>query len=244
MPPVVGGEIAKRILYVLLTGLVVLATGCGGGGSGNDNAYINEATGSTNGAVPDERVGIKPPPTKELTGTGDVMKAARDAHCFLRRNEEASGDKVVSLNGPTPEYEREPPISGPHVAPPHQQADGAYLTMPDQRTTVASLAQGRMTIQYAPDLPEEIQLQVKGLYDSMHGGTLFFPNDEMNYAIAATTWANGLFCAGFEGAKTMAAIRTFGKETWGKYGDVPVNKYPPVGPTPANPEEPSETSNG
>ena len=110
--------------------------------------------------------------------------------------------------------------------------------MPDQRTTVASLVQGRMTIQYAPDLPEEIQLALKGLYDSMHGGTLFFPNDEMLYAVAATTWSNGLFCAGYEGAATANAIRTFGKETWGKYGDVPVDKFPPEGPTPANPEEP------
>lgn len=234
----------KRIILALVAGLVVLG-GCGGGSdNGNSKAHINEATGSANGAVPDERVGTTPPPVKEFTGTGNVMKAARDAHCFLRRNEEVSGDKVVPLSGPTPKYEREPPISGPHVAPPHQQADGAYLTMPDQRTTVASLAQGRMTIQYAPDLPEEVQLALKGLYDSMHGGTLFFPNDEMMYAIAATTWSNGLFCAGYEGAATMNAIRTFGKETWGKYGDVPVDKFPPEGPTPADPEEPHGTSNG
>jgi hypothetical protein len=231
-----GGEIKKRVVLVLLAGLVVLA-GCGDSGGGSSNAHINEASGSTNGAVPDERVGIEPPPTKELTGTGNVTKAAIDAHCFLRRNIPVTNDRVVAMNGPEPEYERDPPSLGPHVAPPHQQADGAYLVMPDQRATVASLNHGRMAIQYAPDLPEEIQLQMKGLYDSMPGGTLFFPNDEMLYAVAATTWRNGLFCAGFEGAKTMAAIRTFGKETWGKYGDVPVDKYPPVGPTPANPED-------
>jgi Protein of unknown function (DUF3105) len=228
---------------VLVAGLVLLA-GCGGGdgGSGNSNAHINEASGSTNGAVLDERVGTEPPPVKEFTGTGNVMKAARDANCFLRRNEQVRNDQVVPINGPAPKYEKEPPLFGPHVAPPDQQADGAYLTLPDERTTVASLNQGRMTIQYAPDLPEEIQLQLKGLYDSMYGGALFFPNDEMLYAVAATTWSNGLFCSGFEGAATMNAIRTFGKETWGKYGNVPVDKFPPEGPTPANPEEPHEAS--
>jgi Protein of unknown function (DUF3105) len=243
MPPVGGGEIKKRVLLVLVAGLVVLAGCGGGGGGGNSNAHINEATGSTNGAVPDERVGTEPPPVKELTGTGNVMKAAGDAHCFLRRNERVRNDQVVPMNGPAPEYEKEPPMFGPHVAPPHQQADGAYLTRPDDRVTVASLNQGRMTIQYAPDMPEDIQLELKGLYDSLHGGTLLFPNDEMQYAVAATTWSNGLFCSGFEGAATMDAIRIFGKETWGKYGDVPVDKFPPEGPTPANPEEPRAAGN-
>ena len=218
--------------------------GCGSGGSssGSKNAYINEGTGSTNGAVPDERVGTKPPPapSKELV----ALKTAEAAHCYYLRKVPAKNDKVVSLDGPVPKYEKEPPMVGPHVAPPDQQADGAYLTLPDERTTVASLNQGRMTIQYAPDLPEEIQLELKGLYDTMHGGALFFPNAKMYYAVAATTWSNGLFCSGYEGAKTLDAIRAFGKATWGKFGDVPVSKFPPEGPTPADPEEPRAPGNG
>jgi hypothetical protein len=235
----------RRVLLVLVAGLMVLA-GCGGGESDPQNsaAHINEGAGSTNGAVPDERTGTKPPPAKEFSGSGDVTKAARDANCFLLRNVPAKNDKVVSMSGPAPKYEKEPPMLGPHVAPPHQQADGAYLTLPDERTTVASLDQGRMTIQYAPDLPEEIQLELKGLYDTMYGGTLFFPNNKMLYAVAATTWSNGLFCSGFEGAATLNAIRTFGKETWGKYGDEPVDKFPPEGPTPADPEESRANGNG
>jgi hypothetical protein len=97
-----------------------------------------------------------------------------------------------------------------------------------------------MTIQYAPDLPEEIQLELKGLYDTMYGGTLFFPNNTMLYAVAATTWGNGLFCPGYEGSATLDAIRAFGKATWGKSGDEPVKKFPVEGPTPANPEEPGK----
>jgi hypothetical protein len=212
---------------VLVAGLVALA-GCGSSGGGSDpesdNAHINQKSGSTNGAVPDERVGSTVAPAKKI----GVVKAAKVP---------PKEDKVISLSAPAPEYPNHPPMSGPHVGPPHQQADGAYLVLPDESTTVASLDHGRMTIQYAPDLPEEIQLELKGLYDTMYGGTLFFPDNTMNYAVSATTWTNGLYCPGYEGADTLNAIRAFGKATWGKYGDEPVGKFPVEGPTPANPEE-------
>jgi hypothetical protein len=225
---------------VLVPGLVALA-GCGGGSAPESNpAHVNEASGSVNGAVLDERAGTKPAPTPKV----GLAKAAEDAGCYLLRKVPANNDKVVSLSGPSPEYEREPPVVGAHVAPPHQQADGAYLTLPDERTTVASLDHGRMTIQYAPDLPEAAQLGLKGLYDTMYGGTLFFPNDSMRYAVAATTWSNGLFCTGYEREATLEAIRAFGEATWGRYGDAPVEKFPVKGPTPTNPRKPHRTANG
>jgi len=232
----------KRVVLVLLAGLLVLA-GCGGGGSGDPgggNAHINENSGSTNGAIPDERVGTKPPPPAKLP----IAKAAEKANCYLLRKVPAKNDKVISMGAPEPEYEKDPPMVGPHVAPPNQQADGAYLVMPEERLTMASLDHGRMTIQYAPDLSEEIQLELKGLYDTMYGGTIFFPNNTMNYAVAATTWSNGLFCAGFDKTTTLDAIRAFGESTWGKYGDEPVNKFPVEGPTPAEPKESRATGNG
>jgi Protein of unknown function (DUF3105) len=231
----------KRVLFVLLAGLVVLA-GCGGGSgdSGGSNAHINEQSGAVNGAVPDERVGTKPPPAKK-TGLAEAVEAA---HCYTRLRIPPEEDKVISTNAPAPEYKRDPPISGPHVAPPDQQADGAYMTLPEEKFTVASIDHGRMTIQYAPDLPEEFQLELKGLYDTMYGGTLFFPNDSMNFAVTATTWTNGLYCTDWEHAATLDAIRAFGKATWGKFGDEPVGKFPVEGPTPAKPEESASAANG
>ena len=233
----------KLILLVLVAGLVAM-TGCGGGDDGQDDAaaFINPKSGSTNGAVPDERVGTTPPPAE--AGEGEqLVKVARTAGCFLMRGLPAKNEKVLPADAAPPEYEHDPPMSGPYVAPPHQQADGAYLTMPEDSAVVGALNNGRMAFQYAPDLPEEIQLEFKGLYDTMHGGTLFFPNSSMNYAVAATTWRSGLFCAGFEGDATLAAIRAFGKETWGQHGKVPVDKFPVEGPTPADPEEPGAGSN-
>jgi hypothetical protein len=242
MPCVVGGEITKRVLLVLLAGVVVLA-GCGGSGDSEPeggNAHVNPRSGAINGAALDERVGTKPPPAKQT----NLVKAAEEANCYLLRNYPAEEDKVISVSAPTPEYSKDPPMTGPRVAPPHQQADGAFLTSPDLPTAMASLNNGRMTIQYAPDLAEDLQLELKGLYDTMYGGTLFFPNSTMHYAVAATTWSNSLDCPGFQGPTTLDAIRAFGKATWGKYGSEPVDKFPVEGPTPANPKESRATGSG
>jgi Protein of unknown function (DUF3105) len=228
------GVLALVAGFVLAAGFFILP-GCGGDEDSAESslAHVNEKSGSTHGTILDERAGIAPPPGKEVA----LAKAARQAGCYLLRNVPVEGDRVISPNAPAAEYQSDPPMFGPHVALPHQQADGAYLVSPEVSATVASLNHGRMTIQYAPDLAEDIQLELKGLYDTMYGGTLFFPNNAMNYAIAATTWGNSLDCSGWEGTKTLDAIRLFGKATWGKFGDEPVNKFPVEGPTPANPEE-------
>ena len=233
----------KRFVLGLVTGLLALS-GCGGGGGGGGpeggNAHVNPSSGAVNGLIPDERVGKKPQPPKET----NLVKAAEEASCYLLRNYPVEGDKVVSANAPAPEYSKDPPMTGPHVAPPHQQADGAFLTAPAIPAAMASLNNGRMTIQYAPDLSEELQLELKGLYDTMYGGTLLFPNSTMHYAVAATTWSNSLDCPGIQGAKTLDAIRAFGKATWGKFGDEPVDKFPVEGPTPAEPKESGAASGG
>ena len=94
--------------------------------------------------------------------------------------------------------------------------------MPAEIDFVHSLEHGRLEIQYAPDLPEKDQLALKGLYDTMYGATLLFPNEKMPYEVAATTWTNLLGCPTYKGAITLDAIRAFGKATWGKYGGEPV----------------------
>jgi hypothetical protein len=220
-------------VLVLLMALLILQ-GCGGGGSDESaNARINLNSGSTNGAVPDERLGTPPPPAKNV----DVEKAAEAAECYLFQKVSPQTERELAAEPAGTKYPYDPPLSGPHVPPPHQQADGAYLVTPEESATVGSLNNGRMTIQYAPDVPEEQQLELKGLYDTMYGGTLFFPNPTMDFVVAATTWSNVLGCPGWAGVKTLNAIRAFGKATWGKYGNVPVDKFPVEGPTPANPKE-------
>jgi len=241
------GKNAVVSRLILGVAVIFVLAGCGsdsGESSGGTRpgeadaggAHINTDTevGSTNGIEPDERTGIIPPPPKITS----LNKAAEKAGCYLELHLKDEGHEHIPPGSPTPEYETNPPTSGPNVEPPYQQADGAYLEMPEPIDFVHSLEHGRLEIQYYPDMPERIQRELKGLYDEMYGATLLFPNYEMNYAVVATTWTNLLGCTGWDGQITLDAIRAFGKATWGKYGGEPVEAFTVTGPTPAEPEEP------
>jgi Protein of unknown function (DUF3105) len=224
-----GYGAAGLIGLVVVIGIVALIASAGGGDSGE--AHINQGSGSTNGVKPDERTGTAPPEAK----VANLKQAAKQAGCTLRLKLKDEGHEHISPTAPTPNYGTSPPTSGNHVEPPYQQADGAYSEMPGEIFIVHSLEHGRMEIQYSPDLPDEDQLALKGLYDTMYGGTLLFPNENMDYEVAATTWTNLLGCPKYKGAITLDAIRDFGKATWGRYGGEPVTAFSLKGPTPLEP---------
>jgi hypothetical protein len=229
--------IGSAVVLAIAVVVFVLATGGSDSSGGNGDAHINVNAqfGSTNGVTPDEREGI-PPPAPKVT---DLKQAAKQAGCKLELHLEDEGHEHIPPKSPEPNYKTNPPTSGNHVEPPYQQADGAYSEEPEAIDYVHSLEHGRMEIQYAPSLPEKEQLELKGLYDTMYGATLLFPNKKMPYQVAATTWTNLLGCPEYKGSITLDAIRAFGKATWGKYGGEPVFGFKFTGPTPAEPEEAS-----
>ena len=231
----------KRRLYTVygVAGIIGLAVLIGivsviassGGGSDASGAHLSQGSGSTNGVEPDGREGTAPAAVKVT----NLKQAAKEAGCVLRLELKDEGKTHLPQTATTPDYGTNPPTSGDHVEPPYQQADGAYSEMPGEINIVHSLEHGRMQIQYSPDLPEEDQLELKGLYDTMYGGTLLFPNENMDYEVAATTWTNILGCDEYKGAITLDAIRDFGKATWGRYGGEPANAFSLKGPTPVEP---------
>jgi len=242
---IIGYAVVSTVVLAIAVAVFILASGGsakdGGSGGAKDEggAHINLNTevGSTNGVEPDERAGLVPPPLK----VAGLRQAAKQAGCDLRLHLKDEGHQHIAPGSATPAYKTNPPTSGAHVEPPYQQADGAYREMPAPIDFVHSLEHGRLEVQYSPDLPEDDQLALKGLYDSMYGAALLFPNDEMPYAVAATTWTNMLGCPKYRGAITLDAIRDFGKATWGKYGGEPVYAFTfsETAPTPAEPEEAS-----
>lgn len=226
----IGYGVAAAIGLAVLAGVVGLIVSSGSGSSGGE-AHINQASGSTNGVPPDERGGPAPPEVK----VADLDQAAKRAGCVLRLHLEDEGHTHVPP-GTVVHYKTNPPTSGNHIESPYQQADGAYREMPEEIAIVHAMEHGRLEIQYSPDLRESDQEALKGLFDTMYGGTLLFPNDKMPYAVAATTWTNLLGCKEYKGPITLDAIRDFGKKTWGRYGGEPVRAFSLIGPTPLNPK--------
>jgi hypothetical protein len=230
---IVGYAIASTVVLAIAAAVLILASGGDSSSAPEGDAHINlnASIGSTNGIEPDSRKGTAPAAAKVT----DLAAAAKRASCILRLKLKDEGHNHIPVGSPSPGYKTNPPTSGDHVEPPYQQADGAYTEMPAEIDFVHSLEHGRMEIQYAPDLPEADQLALKGLYDTMYGATLLFPNEKMPYEVAATTWTNMLACPAYKGAATLDAIRAFGKATWGKYGGEPAEAFPFTGPTPAQP---------
>ena len=225
----IGYGIAGVLAIAVLVGIFVVVSSGGGGASGK--AHTNAVTGSTNGVPVDDRTGTPPGPVV----VSDLQTAAKKAGCVVRLKLPDEGHNHVSP-GSKVAYDTNPPTSGDHVQPPDQQADGAYSEAPAAIDVVHSLEHGRLAIQYSPSLPEKDQLALKGLYDTMYAGTLLFPNAEMPYQVAATTWTNLLGCKAYRGAATLDAIRAFGKATWGRYGGEPVEGFGPLtGPKPTDP---------
>jgi hypothetical protein len=226
----IGYGIAAVLGIAVIAGIVVLIGSSGGGGQGAPGAHINIATGQTNGVPTDSRTGPDPPPVAD----GNLQSAAKKANCVLMLNLKDEGHTHVE-EGTKVKYKTNPPSSGNHVFPPAMQADGAYSATPEALDYVHSLEHGRMEIEYSSKLAESDQLEIKGLYDTLYGGTLLFPNDTMPYQVAAVTWTNIIGCKTYEGAKTLDAIRDFGRKTWNRYGaQAELDSFPIDGPTPAD----------
>ena len=163
----------------------------------------------------------------ELGGSDQRRRARRPrGHAAARRSSTATSrgrrrrpTASSSSTCPTRATRTSPPDPGPEVQdrtrrPPAttstrlQQADGAYAETPDPVHFVHSLEHGRVEIQYSPDLPEEDQLALKGVFDESPAGMLLFPNADMPYEVAVTAWTQLHRLHKYEGAATLDASAT------------------------------------
>ncbi len=195
---VVAGLLGAAVLGGLV--VVVASGGDGDGGAGDacDNAHIQN-TGSFSGLEPDCREGTPPPPIQ----FGDLAGSAKQANCELRTNLPDEGNTHVPDSEPVT-YKTLPPTSGNHNPVPI--SDGAFTTpvtddtstKPNIRNEVHGMEHGRVLIHYAPSLPEDQQLALKGVFDQDPGGMILFPDPDMPYEVAVTAWRNMVVCPTYD----------------------------------------------
>lgn len=218
-----GYVVAGAMALAIVVGLViVIASGGGdGGASGSeacDEAHVDVQSGVTHGFEPDCREGTPPPELAQ----GDLEKAAKAANCDLQLDLPDEGNTHIDDESQA-KYKTNPPTTGDHNI--EQQADGAYAEQPDAWYVVHSMEHGRIEIQYSPDLPEDDQLALKGVFDESPGGMLLFPNADMPYEVATTAWTGAggelMGCQTYEGDATLDAIRDF-RDVYRGQGPEPV----------------------
>jgi hypothetical protein len=221
---ILGYAVAGVLTLAVVVGIVIVIAGSGGddevtvdGEELPEAAHIEVQSGAVNDIAPDGREGTPPPALQQ----GDLQIAAREAGCELDLDLPDEGNTHIRPNEDPPNYETNPPTSGNHIVPPRQQADGAYSEYPDPVYTVHSLEHGRIAIQYSPELPEDQQLELKGLFDEDPDGVLLFPNPEMPFDVAATAWTHMIGCPTYEGQATLDAVRDF-RDTFRGQGPEPV----------------------
>ncbi|MET0749609.1 MAG: DUF3105 domain-containing protein [Solirubrobacterales bacterium] len=218
---ILGYAVAGALTLAVVVGLVIVFTSGGdstnqvGGEEIPEAAHIQVNSGFLHETTPDGREGTPPPPLHQ----GDLQAAAREAGCKLDLDLEDEGSTHITKESEIPDYGTNPPTSGNHN--PQQLADGAYSVMPEPWYFVHSLEHGRIEIQYSPDLPEQDQLALKGVFDEAPDGVLLFPNDEMPYEVAVTAWTQMMTCDKYEGAATLDAIRDF-RDTYIGLGPEPL----------------------
>jgi hypothetical protein len=216
-----GYLIAGLLAAAVLAGLVLVIAGSGGGGGGGDagpeEAHIVPETGTPpEGAEPDAREGATPPAIQQA----DLEVAAKAADCELQLNLPDEGNSHLKPSDDPPDYATNPATSGDHIVPPLQAADGAYLDPIEPVNFVHSLEHGRVEIQYDPDLPEEQQLALKGVFDESPAGMLMFPNPDMPYAVAVTAWTQLAGCDKYNDG-VLDVIRDF-RDSYRGQGPEPV----------------------
>ncbi len=206
---IVGYVVAGVLGLLIVVGLVIALTGGGDSGGGSTQASGDNVSTDFGGKVPegirvDDRTGTAPPAVENA----DLTAAAKAAGCKLQLDLRDEGSTHLDpQKDDLPDYGTNPPTSGDHYPVP--LADGAFLDYPSPGTYVHSLEHGRVIIMYSPDLSENDQLALKGVFDSARPGVDLFPNPDMPDQVATSAWTQLMTCEKFEGDATLDAIRDF-----------------------------------
>jgi hypothetical protein len=199
---ILGYVLAGVLTVAVIAGLVVAITSGGGDGekaaSTDANCHIQSQIGVFEDYECDSRQGTAPPSLQ----FGDLEESATEAGCELMLDLEDEGNDHFTEEKKG-SYGTNPPTSGDHYAGPGETgsgaiADGAYATALPEARLVHAMEHGRVEVRYDPDLPEDQQLALKGVFDDDPAGIIMVPDPDLPYAVAVSAWTNAVGCKAYD----------------------------------------------
>lgn len=200
---VLGYVLAGILAAAVLAGLVVVITSGGNDdsvpGADNipENAHVQVEVGVFKDLKFDDREGTAPPALQ----FGDLEESAQQAGCEAMLDLPDEGSNHLQ-DEKYDDYKTNPPTSGDHFASTEAgsgaTADGAYLTKPPEARLVHAMEHGRVEIRYSPDLPEEDQLALKGVFDDDPDGMILTPDPDLDGEVAVSAWTNAVSCETYD----------------------------------------------
>ena len=114
---------------------------------------------------------------------GDSSSPAQEAGCELLLNQPKKGDHFEDETKGN--YKTNPPDLGGPLLQRRSRVGGRRRrrlpnTAPPESRLVHAMEHGRVEIRYAPDLPEDQQLALKGVFDESPGGMIMVPDPDLH----------------------------------------------------------------
>ncbi len=207
-----GYAVAGLIVAAMLAGLFVVITG--GDDAATRPGSTRRETRSQSSPSSTRRSASSPTGSRSTAVRGPSRPARRTPSSRTRRTLPAASFSWTSRTRatrtsndpdvPNVKYKTDPPTSGDHYGTGSETAsgalaDGAYAEFPPVGRFVHSMEHGRVIIHYSPDLPEEDQLAIKGVFDESPSGVIMVPNPEMDSEVAVAAWTQLVTCDSYEG---------------------------------------------
>jgi hypothetical protein len=100
------------------------------------------------------------------------------------------GQIHIDANAPTPEYNSNPPTSGPHAATP--ASCGIYRQEVPDALAVHSLEHGAVIVQYDPATSASTRSEIESFARDAGSHIIVAPRESLDGEIAATAWTKKL----------------------------------------------------
>lgn len=121
------------------------------------------------------------------------------------------GVQHLAPGAPAPEYNSDPPTSGPHAQSP--APCGIYRQPVDDTAQLHSMEHGAVVVQYDPELPQEQVELIEGIDWSPAAEIIVAPRPDNPAAVALTAWTRRLLLNEVDTAVIEAFQREFGNQS-------------------------------